>query len=112
VRGEGGETSVSGGRPSPPQKRERVMDKRNLLALVAILAMIVVAVSLSIAASVKQYQYTGTVTEVDAKDKTLSVDKGGEIWQFSTEGMKDVKLKKGDKVTVFYVMIAKKIESK
>ncbi len=88
------------------------MDKRSLLAFVAVLAVIAVVASLSIAASAKQYQYTGTVTEVDAKAKTLSVDKGGEIWQFFTEGMKDVKVKKGDKVTVSYMMVAKKIESK
>jgi len=88
------------------------MQKRRLFGFVAVLAVIAVIVSLSIAASVKQYQYTGTVTEVDAKAKTLSVDKGGEIWQFSTEGMKDVKVKKGDKVTVSYLMVAKKIESK
>ncbi len=88
------------------------MDKRSLLTFVAVLAVLAVVVSLSIAASAKQYQYTGTVTEVDAKANTLSVDKGGEIWQFSTEGMKDVKIKKGDKVTVSYMMVAKKIESK
>ena len=52
------------------------------------------------------------VTEVDAKEKTMSVDKGGEVWQFSTDGMKDLKAKKGDKVTVYYVAIAKKIEMK
>ena len=50
----------------------------------------------------KQYQFTGTITEVDAKGKTMRVDKGGEIWEFSTEGLKDLKLKKGDKVTVYY----------
>ena len=69
-------------------------------------------VTLSMAAGPKQYQWTGTVTEVDAKDKTMSVDKGGEVWQFSTEGLKDAKVKKGDKVTVYYVAIAKKIEMK
>jgi hypothetical protein len=49
---------------------------------------------------------------VDAKAKMMSVDKGGEIWQFSTEGLKDMKAKKGDKVTVYYQMIAKKVEMK
>jgi hypothetical protein len=69
-------------------------------------------VSLSMAAGPKQYQWTGTVTEVDAKAKTMTVDKSGEIWEFSTEGLKDLKVKKGDKVTVYYVAIAKKIEAK
>jgi hypothetical protein len=49
---------------------------------------------------------------VVAKGKTMSVDKGGEIWQFSTEGLKDMKAKKGDKVTVHYQMVAKKVEMK
>ena len=52
------------------------------------------------------------MTDVDAKAKTMSVDKGGDIWEFSTEGVKDLKVKKGDKVTVTYVAIAKKIEMK
>jgi hypothetical protein len=69
-------------------------------------------VSLSMAAGPKQYQWTGTVTEVDGKAKTMVVDKAGETWEFSTEGLKDLKVKKGDKVTVYYVAIAKKIEAK
>ena len=52
------------------------------------------------------------MTDVDPKAKTLVVDKGGEIWEFSTDGLKDVKVKKGDKVTVYYVAIAKKVETK
>jgi hypothetical protein len=81
------------------------------IAVVAIVAVVVVA-SLSMAAGSKQYQWTGTVTEVDAKAKTLSVDKGGDVWEFSTDGVKDLKVKKGDKVTVYYVAVAKKIEAK
>ena len=82
------------------------------MALLALLVSVGLVVTLSMAAAPKQYQWTGTVTEVDAKDKTMSVDKGGEVWQFSTEGLKDAKVKKGDKVTVYYVAIAKKIEMK
>ena len=37
---------------------------------------------------------------------------GGDIWEVLDRGMKDLKVKKGDKVTVYYVAIAKKIESK
>jgi hypothetical protein len=70
------------------------------------------AATLSLAAGPKQYQWTGTVTEVDPKAKTLTVDKAGEIWEFSTEGLKEAKVKKGDKVTVYYVAIAKRIEVK
>jgi hypothetical protein len=87
------------------------MRSRAFIAVVALLALVVAVASLSWAAG-KQYQFTGTVTEVDAKAKTISVDKGGDIWEFATDGLKDLKLKKGDKVTVHYQMIAKKVESK
>jgi hypothetical protein len=83
-----------------------------LLAGLALLIALAVAAGLSLAASATQYQFTGTITEVDAKGRTVKVDKGGDVWEFSTEGLKDLKLKKGDKVTVSYQMIAKKIEAK
>ena len=82
------------------------------MALLALLVSVGLVVTLSMAAAPKQYQWTGTVTEVDAKDKTMSVDKAGEVWQFSTDGLKDAKVKKGDKVTVYYVAVAKKVEMK
>jgi hypothetical protein len=88
------------------------MRSRIAMAVLAVLVSVGLVVTFSMAAGPKQYQWTGTVTEVDAKEKTMSVDKGGEVWQFSTEGMKDLKAKKGDKVTVYYVAIAKKIEMK
>lgn len=87
------------------------MRMRNVVVVVAVLALLALVTGWSVAAA-KQYQFTGTVTEIDAKGKTINVDKGGDIWEFSTEGQKDLKLKKGDKVTVFYQMIAKKIETK
>ncbi len=88
------------------------MRNRFTMAVLAVLVLVGLVATLSMAAGPKQYQWTGTVTEVDAKTKTLIVDKGGDVWEFSTEGMKDVKVKKGDKVTVYYVAIAKKIEAK
>ncbi len=42
----------------------------------------------------------------------MTVKKGDETWEFSTEGLKDLKAKKGDRVTVYYVAIAKKVELK
>jgi hypothetical protein len=63
-------------------------------------------------AAVKQYQFTGEVMEFDAKAKTLSVKKGDETWEFSTEGLKDLKAKKGDRLTVYYSMLVKKVEAK
>jgi hypothetical protein len=88
------------------------MRTTRLVALVTLAVIVTVAATLSLAAPPKQYQFTGTVTEFDAKAKTISVDKGGDIWEFATDGLKDLKVKKGDKVTVLYTMIAKKIESK
>jgi hypothetical protein len=88
------------------------MRSRFAITLIAVLAAMGLVVTLSMAAGPKQYQWTGTVTEVDAKDKTMTVDKSGEVWQFSTEGLKDMKVKKGDRVTVYYVAVAKKIEAK
>jgi hypothetical protein len=87
------------------------MRSRAFIAAVALVALVVAVAGLSTAA-VKQYQFTGTVTDVDAKAKTISVDKGGDIWEFATDGLKDLKLKKGDKVTIHYQMIAKKVEAK
>jgi hypothetical protein len=88
------------------------MRNRFAMAVLAVLVSVGLVVTLSMAAGPKQYQWTGTVTEVDPKEKTMAVDKGGDVWHFSTEGMKDLKVKKGDKVTVYYVAIAKKIETK
>ena len=64
-------------------------------------------------AASKTYQYTGEVKEVTAKQ--LSVDKGGEIWDFAldADSKGDLKgLKAGEKVTVTYRMFATKIEKK
>ena len=88
------------------------MRRRAVSIFAAIAVLMALVVTLSIAAGPKSYQWTGTVTEYDAKAKTVKVDKGGEIWEFSTEGLKDVNVKKGDKVTVHYQSIAKKIEIK
>lgn len=88
------------------------MGRRAISIGVALAFLLAVVVTVSVAAGAKSYQWTGTVTELDTKAKTLSVDKGGEVWEFSTEGLKDVKVKKGDKVTVHYQSVAKKIEVK
>ena len=63
-------------------------------------------------AAAKTYQYTGSVTAVS--DKQLSVDKGGEVWDFALDA--DSKgaagLKAGDKVTVTYRMFVTRIDKK
>jgi hypothetical protein len=62
-------------------------------------------------AAAKSYQFTGTVKSADAG--TVTVEKNAkETWQF--EMPKDVKgtAKVGDKVTVYYRMVATEIEAK
>ncbi len=86
------------------------MRKPTVVVLATVLAVVAFLAGLSIASGQKQYQFTGIVTELDAKAKIISVDKAGEVWEFSTQGMKNVKVNKGDKVTVYYQMVAKKIE--
>lgn len=63
-------------------------------------------------ASAKDYQVTGPV--VDVKDDQITVKKGTENWEIARD--KDTKttgeIKKGDRVTIKYKMIATGIESK
>jgi hypothetical protein len=62
-------------------------------------------------AAVKSYQFSGVVTAADAG--SVTVEKSAkETWQF--EVSKDTKgtLKVGDKVTVYYKMVATEIEAK
>lgn len=59
----------------------------------------------------KTYQFTGTVKAIDGG--TFTVEKSvKEVWTFSTD--KDTKgtPKVGDKVTVYYKMVATQIEAK
>jgi hypothetical protein len=59
----------------------------------------------------KSYQFTGTVKSSDGG--MLTVEKSAkEVWTFSTD--KDTKgtAKVGDKVTVYYTMVATQIEAK
>jgi hypothetical protein len=92
-----------------PKSRNPLVALAGPLAVVAILAG---WAGWSLAAAAKSYQFTGVVTEVDAKERTITVDKGGDAWQFTVEDRKDLKVKKGDRVTVHYTMTAKRIEPK
>ncbi len=78
-------------------------------------AVIVAVVALAMAgvgmAAAKSYQFTGVVRTVTGS--TFTVEKSAtETWEFSTD--KDTKgaPKVGDKVTVYYKMIATEIEVK
>jgi hypothetical protein len=64
-----------------------------------------------LSAAAKAYQFTGTVKASDGP--TLTVEKSAkETWTFTTN--KDTKgtAKVGDKVTVYYTMVATDIEAK
>ncbi len=78
------------------------------------LALFIAALFLSSAslAAAKDYQVTGPV--VDVKDDIIIVKKGSDNWELARD--KDTKasgeIKKGDKVTIKYKMIATSIECK
>jgi hypothetical protein len=77
----------------------------------AVLLLLVLAFVAGGYAAAKSYQFTGVVKAVDSS--TLSVEKSAkETWQF--EVAKDTKggpPKVGDRVTVYYKMVATEIEA-
>jgi hypothetical protein len=85
---------------------------RRVLITAFIVALIIAAFVAGGYAAAKSYQFTGTVKAADGG--TLTVEKSAkETWQF--ELPKDVKggaPKVGDKVTVYYKMVATEIEAK
>ena len=81
------------------------------IAWVAVLVIVALALSFGMSAAGKSYQFTGTVKANDGG--VLTVEKSAkETWTFSTN--KDTKgtAKVGDKVTVYYTMLATEIEAK
>ena len=85
--------------------------RRVFVSACVALALMVMAFVAGGYAAVKSYQFTGTVKASDAG--TLTVEKSAkETWQF--EVSKDTKgaAKVGDKVTVYYKMVATEIEAK
>ena len=85
---------------------------RRILWIVMIVAFLIAAFVAGGYAAAKSYQFTGTVKAAEAG--TLTVEKSAkETWQFDLP--KDVKggaPKVGDKVTVYYKMVATEIEAK
>ena len=62
-------------------------------------------------AAAKAYQFTGVVKTVEAG--TLTVEKSvKEVWTFTTDKATKGTAKVGDKVTVYYNMVATEIEAK
>ncbi|HEY3382462.1 MAG TPA: hypothetical protein VGK32_11880 [Vicinamibacterales bacterium] len=76
------------------------------------LALVVAVGLLSVAnAAEKSYQFTGTVKSVDGA--TFTVEKSAkDVWTFTTEAATKGAPKVGEKVTVYYKMIATEIEAK
>ena len=85
---------------------------RRILWIVMIAALLIAAAVAGGYAASKSYQFTGTVKAADGG--MVSVEKTAkETWQF--EVPKDIKgatPKVGDKVTVYYKMVATEIEAK
>ena len=85
--------------------------KRILLLLTIAAIALVIGFTAGVSAAGKSYQFTGTVKSNDGG--VLTVEKSAkETWTFSTD--KDTKgtAKVGDKVTVYYKMVATEIEAK
>ena len=85
---------------------------RRVLLTLTVFALLCVAFAAGGYAASKSYQFTGVVKAVDAG--SLTVEKSAkETWQF--ELAKDAKggaAKVGDRVTVYYKMVATEIEGK
>jgi len=87
------------------------MHMRRVLITVFVLALLVTAFVAGGYAAAKSYQFSGVVKAADGG--SVTVEKSAkETWQF--EVSKDTKgtPKVGDKVTVYYKMVATEIESK
>jgi hypothetical protein len=79
--------------------------------LPGVAAGIVLGGAVTALAAGRTYQYSGSVK--DASKTQLSVDKGGEVWDFVVdESTKGADVKAGDKVTVTYRMLATRVEKK
>jgi hypothetical protein len=85
--------------------------RRSVVVLLAVVAILAGAFAIGSAAA-KSYQFTGTVKSVDGN--TFTVEKSAkETWVFeSASDMKGGTPKAGDKVTVYYKMVATEIEAK
>lgn len=85
---------------------------RRIVLLLAIVGVVLaLGYGAGVSAAGKSYQFTGTVKANEGG--TLTVEKSAkETWTFSTD--KDTKgsAKVGDKVTVYYKMVATEIETK
>ena len=85
--------------------------KRSVWFVMIVCVALALGFGAGMSAAGKSYQFTGTVKSSDGG--MLTVEKSAkEVWTFSTD--KDTKgtAKFGDKVTVYYNMVATEIEAK
>jgi hypothetical protein len=85
--------------------------KRILWLLALVVIALAIGFGVGVSAAAKAYQFTGTVESNDAG--VLTVKKSAaETWTFTTDASTKGTAKVGDKVTVYYKMIATEIEAK
>ena len=85
--------------------------KRILWLVALVLVTLAVGFGVGVKAAAKAYQFTGTVESNDGG--ILTVKKSAtETWTFSTDASTKGTAKVGDKVTVYYKMVATEIEAK
>jgi hypothetical protein len=85
--------------------------KRILWLLALVLVALAVGFGVGVSAATKSYQFTGTVESNDAGGLTVKKS-ASETWTFSTDAGTKGTAKVGDKVTVYYKMVATQIEGK
>jgi hypothetical protein len=85
---------------------------KRILWIVALIAIVLgVGFGAGVKAAAKSYQFTGSVESNDGG--ILTVKKSAtETWTFSTDASTKGTAKAGDKVTVYYKMVATEIEAK
>ena len=84
---------------------------RRIFAFLIVCAVLGIGFVAGISAAGKSYQFTGTVKSMAGG--ILTVEKSAaEVWTFSTDSNTKGTAKVGDKVTVYYNMIATQIETK
>jgi len=85
--------------------------KRIVLLLLVMGIVLAIGYGAGVSAAEKSYQFTGVVKANDGG--VLTVEKNAkETWTFTTDKSTKGSAKVGDKVTVYYKMIATEIESK
>ena len=92
--------------------KESLMNMHKSLCVVAIAAGLLMPTGNAEAKKAKEYQVTGPVVSVD--DNVVTIQKDEEKWEIELGADVKVegKLKPGEKVTIYYHMVANKVEKK